>query len=95
MKTRIIGAIVAIVLAAVGTFVLVNYVRTADVRAAEGAEFVRAYIVEEAVPAGTPGTEITEYIAVKEIPALSAVPGSSHESGRPRRPAGRRPARAG
>jgi Flp pilus assembly protein CpaB len=63
------------VLAAIGTFVLVTYVRTADVRAAEGAEFVRAYIVEDEVPAGTPATKISQFITIKEIPALAAVDG--------------------
>ncbi len=74
MKIRIIGAVVAIVLAVVGTFVLVNYVRTADMRAADGAKFVNAYIIETEVPAGTPATEISKYITVKEIPALAAIP---------------------
>lgn len=73
MRTRIIGAIVAIILAAVGTFVLVNYVRSADIRAADGAKFVNAYIVEKEVPAGTPAADIEQYITVKEIPALAAI----------------------
>jgi Flp pilus assembly protein CpaB len=73
MKIRIIGAIVAIVFAIIGTFLLINYVRTADIRAAEGAEFVNAYIVETEVPAGTAAADITKYISVKEIPALAAI----------------------
>ena len=50
MQTRIIGAIVALILAAVGAFVLVTYVRGADARAADGAELADVYIVEEAIP---------------------------------------------
>ena len=50
MKTRIIGAIVALILAAVGAFVLVTYVRGADARAADGAELADVYIVQEAIP---------------------------------------------
>jgi pilus assembly protein CpaB len=73
MRIRIIGAVVAILLAIAGTFVLVNYVRTADIRASEGAEFVPAYIVKTEVPAGTPGESISEYIEVKDIPALAAI----------------------
>ena len=46
MKTRIIGAILALVLAVVGAFVLVTYVRGADARAAEGAELADVYVVE-------------------------------------------------
>lgn len=68
MKTRIIGAIVALVLAAVGAFVLVTYVRGADARASEGAELVDAYIVEEPIPEGTPGETIGEFVRVDQIP---------------------------
>ena len=57
MKTRIIGAIVALILAAVGAFVLVTYVRGADARAAEGAELADVYIVQEAIPEGTPASQ--------------------------------------
>ena len=35
MKTRLIGAILAVVLAVVGTLVLTNYVRSAEARALE------------------------------------------------------------
>ena len=58
MKTRIIGAIVALILAVVGAFVLVNYVRGADARAADGAELADVYIVQEAIPKGTAGDAV-------------------------------------
>lgn len=76
MKIRLIGAIVAIILAIAGSLVLLNYVRTADQRAADGAEFVRAYIIEKQVPAGTPAEELNDYLTIDEIPAIAAVPGS-------------------
>ncbi|MEO6200291.1 MAG: Flp pilus assembly protein CpaB [Cryobacterium sp.] len=75
MKTRLIGALLAIVLAAGGAVVLIGYVRTADARAADGAEFVAAYIVKAEIPGGTPAEQIEKYITVKDIPALAAVPG--------------------
>jgi Flp pilus assembly protein CpaB len=62
------------VLAAIGTVVLISYVRGADVRAAEGAELVRVYMVEDEVPAGTTGADIEKYVESREIPALAAVP---------------------
>lgn len=68
MKTRIIGAIVALILAAVGAFVLVTYVRGADARAADGAELVEAYIVDETIPEGTPGESVKDFLRVDEIP---------------------------
>jgi Flp pilus assembly protein CpaB len=71
MKTRIIGAIVALVLAIVGTVVLVGYVRGADQRAAEGAEFVEVYVVDEAIAKGTAAGAIEEFISRTELPAIS------------------------
>ena len=50
MKTRIIGAIVALILAVAGAFVLVNYVRGADARAVDGAELADVFIVETSIP---------------------------------------------
>jgi len=76
MKTRLIGAIIAVLLAVVGSVVLLNYVNTADQRAADGAQFVRAYIIETEVPAGTPAEALTDYLMIDEIPAIAVVPGS-------------------
>lgn len=76
MKIRLIGAIIAVILAVIGSVVLVNYVRTADQRAADGAEFVSAYVIKTEVPVGTPAEQLTQYLTITEIPALAAVPGS-------------------
>lgn len=85
MKTRIIGAIVALVLTAVGAFVLITYVRGADARAAEGAELADVYVVQEEIPEGTPGESIAEYVKVDSLPqrnvAGSAVTDLSDLSG--------------
>lgn len=75
MKTRLIGAILAIVLAIAGTVVLTGYVRAADSRAADGARFVPVYVVTEEIPLGTLAAEISEFITVKQLPAIAAVPG--------------------
>jgi Flp pilus assembly protein CpaB len=75
MKTRLIGALLAIVLALVGTVVLTGYVRSADVRAAAGAELVPVYVVDRAIPAGTSAEDIGEFISEKRIPAVAATKG--------------------
>lgn len=75
MKTRIIGAIVALVLAAVGAFVLVTYVRGADARAAEGAELTEVFIVQESIPEGTPGESVEELVKVDTVPERNLVDG--------------------
>ncbi len=76
MKTRVIGAIVALILAGVGAFVLISYVRGADARAAEGAELVEIYVVRETIPKGTPGENIAEFVTLDTIPARNVADGS-------------------
>jgi hypothetical protein len=69
MKTRIIGAVVALVLAVAGAFVLITYVRGADARAAEGAELEEVYVVETEIPEGTPGEDISDFVRTDTIPS--------------------------
>lgn len=76
MKTRIIGAILALVLAVVGAFVLVTYVRGADARAAEGAELVDVYIVQDSIPKGSPGESIGEFVEIDSIPQRNLADGA-------------------
>ncbi|WP_430648046.1 Flp pilus assembly protein CpaB [Agromyces sp. GXS1127] len=73
MKTRIIGAILAIVLAVAGGVAIYLYVAGADARASRGAELVEAYVVTEPVPQGTPSETVRESLAVDELPR-NAVP---------------------
>lgn len=76
MKTRIIGAIVALILAAVGAFVLVTYVRGADARAADGVELTDVYIVQEAIPKGTAGEAVEEYVRLDSVQARNLAEGA-------------------
>ena len=69
MKTRLIGGIVALLLAVAGAIVVVLYVKGADDRAFEDSELTEVYIVEEAVPAGTPAEQIGDFITVERYPA--------------------------
>ncbi|MBM7503278.1 Flp pilus assembly protein CpaB [Agromyces aurantiacus] len=71
---RIIGAIVAILLAVGGGFALFLYVQSADKRAAEGAEFQQVFVVKEAVPKGTAGEAVQDFIEVDELPAIAIQP---------------------
>lgn len=76
MKTRIIGAIVALVLAVVGAFVLVTYVRGADARAAAGAELTEVYVAKETIPGGTAGEAISELVRQDTVPVRNVVDGA-------------------
>ncbi|GAA1058362.1 hypothetical protein GCM10017608_33950 [Agromyces luteolus] len=73
MRTRIIGAIIAIILAVVGGVALYLYVQDADARAARGAELVDAYVVTTMVPEGTGAEAVREVLEVDQIPR-NAVP---------------------
>ncbi|RZS68636.1 pilus assembly protein CpaB [Agromyces ramosus] len=75
MKTRIIGAIVALILAAIGAFILVTYVRGADARAAEGAELTDVYVVQEEIPEGTPGESVAEFVKLDSMPTRNVAEG--------------------
>ena len=68
MNRRIIGVLVAVVLAAVGTFVLVNYVQTAEERALEGQETVEVLVVRDRIEEGTPAIQITESVDTERVP---------------------------
>ena len=72
---RLLAALAALLLAAVGTVVLVAYVRGADARALEGVQSVEVLVVDEAIPAGTPAAEIADLLDVELIPAKTALDG--------------------
>ncbi len=74
MRIRIIGALVALVLAVVGGVVIYLYVQSADRRAQAGAEFQQVYIVTERIPAGSTPDVVRESVEVEELPALAIQP---------------------
>lgn len=76
MKTRIIGAVVALIIAAVGAFLLITYVRGADARAADGAELAEVYVVKAQIPQGTTGEEVGEFVRVDSIPVRNIADGA-------------------
>jgi pilus assembly protein CpaB len=75
MRRRLLAAIAALVLALVGTVVLVAYVRGAENRALAGVQTVDVLVVQQPVPAGTAATELTGLVGVEQVPAKAAVQG--------------------
>lgn len=69
MNRKILGAVAAILLAAVGTFVLVAYVRGAEERALEGEETVSVLVVSEPIEKGTPVADIADRVTSELVPA--------------------------
>lgn len=68
MTRKVIGILVALGLAVVGTIALVAYVSTAEDRALAGEELAQVYVVTSPVPAGTPATQLSSFIQVEEVP---------------------------
>lgn len=79
MKSRLLGGIAALVLAIIGTALLVVYVQGADARAAQGLNPVKVLVAKEAVPAGTKVEDLGGKVKVEELPQ-SAVPAAALES---------------
>lgn len=71
MKTRLLGGIAALLVAIVGTVLLVSYVQNADKRAMAGTETQSIYIVQQAIPAGTPADKISASVVKKEVPKVA------------------------
>lgn len=73
MKTRLLGGMAALVLAIVGTVLLLTYVQGADARAQSSLEPVKVLIATRDVPAGTPVAELATAFKEQSLPAV-AVP---------------------
>ncbi|MCZ7525583.1 MAG: RcpC/CpaB family pilus assembly protein [Acidimicrobiia bacterium] len=69
MRRRVWGVIGAVLLAVVGTIVLVAYVNGAEDRALAGEAVVDVLVVKEPVPAGTPASELGDRVGIEEVAA--------------------------
>src|SRR4051794_7735652 len=74
-RTRILGIVLAVVLALGGAVALTGYVGTADARALAGTKLVPAYVAKTVIPTHTSGGDVAQYLAVKQIPAVAALSG--------------------
>ena len=76
MNRRVIGLLASVALAAVGTLVLVVYVRSAEARALEGERLVEVLVVAEPIEAGTRAADATDAVIRQEVPAKVRVDGA-------------------
>lgn len=78
MNRRLIGLVVAVLLAAIATVLIVNYVQTADERAREAEELTEVFVAQEDIPAGMTADEaITQGLITRdEIPSRSVPNGA-------------------
>jgi len=68
MKARLLGGISALVVAVIGTVLLFNYVQGADRRALANTETEDILVVKQNVPAGTPASQLSQYLTTKAVP---------------------------
>lgn len=73
MKTRLLGGIAALLLAIIGTVLLVMYVQGADSRAAQGLDPINVLVVKETIPAGTKAEDLSDKVQLETLPR-AAVP---------------------
>src|SRR5687767_13647650 len=68
MRRRFVGVAVALVLAILGTTVLMSYVAGARERAVAGGKLVEVLVVKQDIPAGTPASAIAGMVQVTRVP---------------------------
>lgn len=68
MKSRLLAAIAALVLAAVGAILVVSYAQGADSRAVQDLEPKDVLVVNKAVPAGTSVAALKAFVTSQELP---------------------------
>jgi pilus assembly protein CpaB len=76
MLRKIIGIVAALLLAGVGTIVLVLYVQSAEQRALAGERTVNVLVLHEAVAAGTPAGQLAASVKPELVPAKVQAVGS-------------------
>jgi pilus assembly protein CpaB len=68
VKTRLLGGIAALVVAIIGTVMLLIYVQGADRRALANTETEEVYIVQKEIPAGTGVDKFGDNVVKKAVP---------------------------
>lgn len=68
MNRKLLGASAAVILAAMGTFVLVSFVRGAEQRALAGERLAQVYVVAEPISKGTEGEAVRDSLTVERVP---------------------------
>ncbi|WP_298885491.1 Flp pilus assembly protein CpaB [uncultured Serinicoccus sp.] len=72
---RVIAAVLAIVLAALGIVLVLRYAQNADQRALEGMETRRVFVATEPIPEGTPAGELAGLTEARQVPEAYLIGG--------------------
>lgn len=76
MTRRLIAAAAAVLLAALGAVVLINWVQGADTRARADEQLVDVLVVGSEVSAGTPADDLGGSVSVVQVPERLVAPGA-------------------
>ncbi|MEA5453425.1 RcpC/CpaB family pilus assembly protein [Sinomonas sp. JGH33] len=68
MRTRLLGGVAALIVAVIGTVLLLTYVNGADRRAFANVETEDVYVVQKTIPAGTAAASLGDSVAKKTLP---------------------------
>ena len=74
-RQKLIGIVASVLLAAVGTGLLVAYVRSAENRALKGEKTVEVLVVSATIPKGTKAEDITPNLRMEQVPVKVATTG--------------------
>jgi pilus assembly protein CpaB len=76
LKTRLLGGIVALVLAVVGTLLLVSYVQGSEARAQADLQPIDVLVVEKQIPQGSNLDQIKSAVKLTSLPSASVPNGA-------------------
>lgn len=77
MIKRVIAAVAALLLAAVGVLLVINYANRADERALGGQETVDVLVATERIAQGTPAAELGGAVETRQIPRAYVMQGAT------------------
>ena len=80
-RQKLIGIVASLVLAGVGTILLISYVRGAEQRATGGEARVGVLVVSEAIPQGTAAEDIAGRVRTESVPVKVAAEGAIADLG--------------
>jgi pilus assembly protein CpaB len=75
-RQKLIGIVASVVLAGVGTILLVSYVHGAEDRATTGEASVGVLVAVDGIPKGTPAEEIAARVRTETVPVKAAAQGA-------------------
>lgn len=81
MRRRVVAAVTAVLLSAVGAVLLLGYVGAADRRALADLEPVTVLVATQTIPEGASGDDLAASVELRRLPGVAVVPGTTADLG--------------